>query len=126
VPRLGIGLKTPLFLRTGGPPGLADLTRSALGVVSDLFRMYGEELTADHRALRDSALLARRVDHCFAPFSQGRRSARSGRYEAEGVEGGGVWSGVPLSLVPWLVWGGRLGVGEHRVAGPGAWRVVLE
>ncbi len=32
---------------------------------------------------------------------------------------------VPLCLIPWMVWGGRLGIGEHRVAGAGCWQVTL-
>lgn len=27
-------------------------------------------------------------------------------------------------LVPWLLWGGRLGVGEHRICGAGCWEVI--
>jgi|GEM_PF-5393667 len=28
-------------------------------------------------------------------------------------------------LLPWLVWGERLGVGNHRVAGAGCWQITL-
>jgi hypothetical protein len=33
---------------------------------------------------------------------------------------------VPLSLLPWMLWAGRLHAGGHRVAGAGGWRLVLE
>jgi hypothetical protein len=42
------------------------------------------------------------------------------------IVGGGVYADVPLSLLPWMLWAGRLHAGGHRVAGAGGWRLVLE
>jgi hypothetical protein len=62
----------------------------------------------------------------WQPFEQQRWSNRKlQRYEVAGVTGGGVFADVPAALLPWLVWGGRLGAGRNRVAGGGAWRTVL-
>jgi hypothetical protein len=132
LPRVGVGLTAPLFLKAGGrvlrePPELVDLLRSAIGVVLDLMAMYGEPIRVDIRGLVDAARGVRLVDHCFEPFDQGRQATRSERsYEMSGIQGGGVWGNVPMALLPWLVWGGRLHVGEYRVAGAGGWRLVLD
>lgn len=62
----------------------------------------------------------------WEPFRQRHRSNRRGQsYDLVGVSGGAVFGPVPLCLVPWLLWGGRLGVGEHRVCGAGCWQVTL-
>ena len=132
LPRVGVGLTAPLFLKAGGrvlrePPELADIVRSAVGAVLDLMAMYGEAVRVDIRGLVDAARGGRLVDHCFEPFEQGRQATRSERsYEMYGIQGGGVWEDVPMALLPWLVWGGRLHVGEYRVAGAGGWRIVLD
>jgi hypothetical protein len=132
LPRLGLGLTAPLFLKAGGrvgrgPPELADVVGRAVGVVIDLMAMYGEPVRVDFRGLVDAARGARLVDHCFEPFEQGRQATRHERgYEMGGIQGGGVWEDVPMALLPWLAWGGRLHVGEYRVAGAGGWRVVLD
>jgi hypothetical protein len=142
VPRLGVGLTAPLFVtrptgqqrpsghqkrRPVGRPSLADLLRAALRSVGQLFRVYGEPLAADFSALKGAAEQVRLVDDCYEPFVQERYTSRGGQvYELQGVVGGGVYTDVPLSLLPWLLWGGRWHSGGHRVAGAGGWRLVLD
>lgn len=136
LPRVGIGLVSPLLLRSRGEEGrrrsntcpeLGDLLRPALRTISHLFRLYGEPLEADFRALKAAAEGIRMVEHCYEPFQQRKWSSRTEhRFSIHGVVGGGVYADVPLALLPWLVWGGRLHVGNHRVAGAGGWRVVLD
>ena len=46
--------------------------------------------------------------------------------QCRGGHSGGLYGDVPWSLVPWLLWGGRLHVGSHRIAGAGGWRLVLD
>lgn len=137
LPRVGVGLTAPLFLPrrtaadlyTGGPrlPTFVDLLRAALRSVGELFRLYGEPLRANYAALKSAANPVRLIDHCYEEFDQGTCSSRSGqRYQMQGVIGGGVYSDVPLSLLPWLLWGGRLHSGGRRIAGAGGWRLVLD
>lgn len=140
VPRLGVGLTAPLFLtrqeergagggrkRVIGCPSLADLLRASLRSVGELFRLYGGGLRADFDSLKEAAEGVRLVEHCYERFKQGRWSSRGEQhYELLGVVGGGVYEDVPLVLIPWLMWGGRLHVGGHRVAGAGSWRLLFD
>ncbi|MGM0485870.1 MAG: hypothetical protein ACQESR_03805 [Planctomycetota bacterium] len=148
VPRLGVGLVAPLFLRrelNGGPSGgrrgdasrsrrvpirrpeFSDLFRAALRTVGQLFRLYGHPLSADFAALKAAAEPVRLVEHCYEPFQQPKwTSRRRQRYLLQGCEGGGVYADVPLALVPWMLWGARLHVGGHRGAGAGGWRLILD
>lgn len=137
LPRVGIGLTAPLFLRSKNEngkrrantcPQFSDLLRASLRTVGQLFRLYGEPLDdVDFVALKAAAEQVRMVEHCYEPFKQRKWSSRSEqRFCIHGVVGGGVYENVPLALLPWLTWGGRLHVGNHRVAGAGGWRVVLD
>jgi hypothetical protein len=135
LPRVGVGLVAPLFLTRRGPcgrepvlrPEFADLLRSALRGIGELFHLYGEPLEADFRALKEAAESVPLLEHCYELFAQPKWSSRGGqRYQLRGVVGGAVYSNVPLSLLPWLLWGGRFHVGGHRVAGAGGWRFVLD
>lgn len=60
----------------------------------------------------------------FTEFQQGRFSNRTKeRYDVAGVVGWAEYGPVPVSLLPWVEWAGRLRVGTHRVAGAGGWQV---
>lgn len=146
VPRLGVGLTAPLFLRKGVPvltdrgsrrrdssksplrcPQFADLFRAALRTIGRLFAIYEQQLSADFGSLKKAAEGVRMIEHCYEPFRQKKWSTRGEqRYFLHGCTGGGVYANVPLSLLPWILWGGRLNVGGHRVAGAGGWRLVLD
>jgi hypothetical protein len=133
VPRVGVGLLSPLFLnhpherRPVERPTLADLLRACFRCVAELMRVHGEPVPADFPALRAAAERGTLADHCYEPFAQRRWSNRTEqRYEMHGVVGGGVYRDVPAALLPWLLWGGRWHAGTHRVAGAGGWRLVLD
>jgi hypothetical protein len=131
-PRVGVGLTAPLFLKACGGrmakvPSLAELFRASHWAVLDLARRYGMAPVTEFRRLLEAAEGVRLVDHCYETFVQPHVSTRQGRrYKVRGVVGGGVYADVPAALLPWLLWGGRLHVGEHRVAGAGGWRIVLD
>lgn len=137
LPRVGVGLTAPLFLtfrsqrdgrrRPVCRPQFIDLFRAALRSVSRLFACCDRPLEVNWDALKEAAAKVCLLEHCYEPFSQPHRSSRSGpQRQLQGVAGGGVYADVPMSLVPWLVWGGRLHVGTYRVHGAGGWRLVLD
>lgn len=136
LPRVGVGLTAPLFLHHRDESGqrlpierpeFSDLFRAAMRIIGRLFTLYDEPLAVDYAGLAEAAGRVRRIDDCYAPFTQVKWSSRGDqRFQVRGVVGGGVYADVPLSLLPWLVWGGRLHVGGHRVAGAGGWRLVLD
>ena len=143
VPRLGIGLVSPLFIshrpmtprgeargarKTIYCPSLIELFRASARVLDQLFRQQGNEaIDADLPDLEQAAECVELLDHCYEPFRQTKWSNRNKqRYELDGVVGGGVYRDVPWALVPWLLWGGRLHTAGHRVAGAGGWRLVMD
>ncbi|MBI3269243.1 MAG: hypothetical protein HYZ53_09495 [Planctomycetes bacterium] len=136
VPRLTLVLSAPLFLRSEGEDGcrqavqhptFSHLLRASLRAVGRAFATYDAPLAVDFAALKAAAEGVPRIRDSFQPFYQGRSSSRTGeRWTLQGVVGEATFADVPLALVPWLVWGGRVHVGEHRVAGAGTWRIVLD
>ena len=135
LPEVVVELTSPLFLtrpdasgrrRPVWVPAFADLLRAALRTVGRAFREHAGPLPADFAALKAGAEAVRLESHNYEPFRQRRWSNRTEqRYDMEGTIGCGAYRDVPLALVPWLTWGGRLHTGTHRVAGAGGWRVTL-
>ena len=108
-------------------PAFAELFLAAARTVSGLFSFYDEPLVADFAGLKAAAQEVRLLEHCYEPFEQRKWSNRSQqRFPLRGLSGGGVYGDVPLAFLPWMLWGGRLHVGPHRVAGAGGWRLVLD
>lgn len=136
IPRLGIGLTSPLFLRPRDGAGrrralrcpqFVDLFLAAARTISAMFALYDVPLPADFARLKAVAQSIRCIDHCYEPFEQRKWSSRNDqRFLLHGVVGGGVYANVPMAYLPWMYWGGRLHVGQHRVAGAGGWRLVLD
>lgn len=136
VPRLTVNLCTPLFLRIHEQSGkrravrepqFAALFRVCLRTLTRLFVTYDRPLPADFAALERAAEGVALVRSGFEPFRQVRRSGRTHqRYGMPGVTGYGTYANVPQALVPWLLWGGRVHVGLHRVTGAGSWRLILD
>ena len=108
-------------------PRFADLFRASLRTVGRLFALVGEPIDADFRALAEASEAVELVDHGYEPFEQPSWSNRRRQHrELLGVVGGGRYGDVPLSLLSWLLWGGRFHVGSHRIAGAGGWRLLLD
>ncbi len=134
VDRMTVRLTSPLFLKVTHPngrrraleqPQFADLFRASLRTVGTLFALYAAPLGADFANLKQAATRVECEIAVFAPFRQGRRSNRTGQhFDLRGVVGFATFRKVPWSLIPWMYWGGRFRVGQHRVAGAGGW--VLE
>lgn len=138
VPAVRLDLITPLFLKEepveGGKaravlkPTLGQLVRGCLRTVGRAFAAFGKGLDGrvDFAGLKKSAEAVPTQAAFWQPFRQRHHSTRQRqRYDLVGVTGGAVFGRVPLCLLPWLVWGGRLGIGEHRVTGAGCWEVTL-
>ncbi len=139
VPRVWVQLQAPLFLRHKSDrgkrvsvtqPAFSDLFRASLRVIGELHRQFGSgPIAADFPALKAAAETIKMSQSHYQTFQQPRWSNRGDQpkcYESKGAVGVGVYQDVPISLIPWLVWGGRLHVGTHRVAGAGGWIVVLD
>lgn len=135
-PRVVIEFDAPVFLsKKGDPPqhrwsaavALGTLWRASARTISAYFHCEGTPLRADYASLSALADTVTDADTTgIFRFEQRRFSSRSGdRYPMIGVKGRAIFRGVPQVLLPWIVWGGLLHVGEHRVAGAGRWRVVL-
>lgn len=136
LPRVGVGLTAPLFLRNPDKssakkrldrPEFTQLFRAAMRTVSRLFALAGEPIEADFADLAQAADQVELEDACYEVFSQPHHSNRGNQHRSlYGVVGSGLYANVPMSLLPWMVWGGRLHVGPHRIAGAGSWRLILD
>lgn len=135
VPRVSVALLGPLFLTRREntrrlprlAPTLRDLLAAAIRTVTRLAEREGLPIAVDSSAFESAAAGIQASLTAWRRFDQERLSSRSGdRYRLTGVDGGAVFERVPWSMLPWLHWGGLLGVGDHRVAGAGRWRLVLD
>jgi hypothetical protein len=135
VDRVTIRLTSPLFLKTANPrgrrraleqPQFADLFRASLRAVGTLFALYAEPLDADFAGLKQAATFVECEHSAFVAFRQERHSNRTGQqFELRGILGDVTFCNVPWSLIPWLYWGGRFRMGQHRVTGAGGWFLEL-
>jgi hypothetical protein len=134
IPWVRVILTSPLVLNAGGDggkkrlierPTFADLLRAGLRVLGPLFRCYGNALPEPVFAtVKQLAGSVPTLQTRFGVVGQTKSSHRTGdRWEVRGIVGHGEYGPVPLGLLPWLEWAGRLHVGTHRVAGAGGWRV---
>lgn len=145
VPRVRIRLSSPLILKQkhqrGGPvangqrclnlrPHLADLLSPSLNLINRLLGQLSETPCFDRvttSSLKGAADGHPPIEENFKLCDQGKFSSRQEEgYLARGIVGEAVYADVPSGLIPWLEWGGRLHVGDHRVAGAGGWDVTLE
>lgn len=140
VPWLKIVLETPLFLKgpsangrrfTGRrqePPTLAILLRESIRTVRRALDEYSnaQPMEFDPGELLQAAAATRQDQQDWEIFEQSRISARQqSRWQPSGWVGSVTYSDVPLALIPWLIWGGRLGIGDARNCGAGLWHTVL-
>ena len=139
IPWLQLELTSPLFLKESSgraqraqpilDPTFAQLFRACLRVVGRAFAVFGGgtlEGYVDFAGLKAAAENVPTRAAFWQPFRQGHRSNRRlQQYDLVGAVGNAVFADIPVNLLPWLVWGGRLGVGEHRVAGAGCWQLTI-
>jgi len=134
VERLTVRLNSPLFLgrlnrpkRSGLlPVRFIDLFQAAVRSLQALFAWHAQPLDADFEALAFAAEQVKCEREAFTEFRQGGVAHRiHDAYELRGVLGAGVYRDVPWSLIPWMHWGGRFHVGQHRVCGAGGWSLEL-
>jgi hypothetical protein len=128
-------LDSPLFLlsrdgqgrrRSIMAPGFSDLVRASLRSVGLLWRAHAQALDADFAGIKAAAADVRLIENGYQRFQQRKWSNRTEqRFELDGATGYGVYGPVPMALLPWLIWGGRVRVGSHRVAGAGGWEVLV-
>jgi hypothetical protein len=148
LPSLKIHFDTPLFLKATsgsvaglGPsrrrftdtsdahPTVATLFRESLRTVRRAVNEYVSDdwaVGADMRFLIESAERVKTVETDLKTFSQPRSSSRQERrWQPIGWLGSITAADVPLHLVPYLQWAGRLGAGDSRNCGAGLWRLEL-
>lgn len=126
-----VELTSPLAISVGNAvtvsPRFVDLLAAALRTLSHLFALYDRPLEFDAAALKQAAESVPLLDNRFAEYTQPIMSNRGQqRHRFRGVVGSAAFGSVPLALLPWLAWGGRLHTGQRRMAGAGGWRVAVE
>lgn len=133
VPRLGIDLRAPLFLnntikgrkRLNSKPSFGDLLRVSLRTLGALYRLLDQSLDADFAALKEEAEKVEMAECHFETHRQPHHSSRSKRQsQLRAIVGHAVYRDVPMALARWVLWGGRVHVGQNRVAGAGCWDVA--
>lgn len=137
VSHLVVQLNSPLLLRAEQSgrkvplrePQFVDLLRGSLRTLGRAFEAFGagELQEVDFAALKQLAEGVACQQACWQPFSQPHHSQRSQhRWRYDGVTGWAEYAEVPRLLLPWLVFGGALGVGQERLCGAGRWSVIVE
>lgn len=122
---LEIKLITPMVLREVTRPTLADLFGASMRAVEQLLALHGQPVDEDYDGMIKSAGAAKLVAHEFQPFSQERKSNRTGQYRTPpAVKGWGLYDHVPAFTLPWLAWGAALHIGQERGTGAGAIRIT--
>lgn len=134
VPRVKIQLSSPFFPRTRRgdgrrwlitEPSFADLFEGVSSLFETLYKQYDQPLQAEFAALKAAAHDVLLLESSYEMYRQPRHSNRTEeRAVPRAIIGSAVYGNVPLALLKWLVWGGRLHVGTNRVAGAGGWRVA--
>jgi hypothetical protein len=146
VPLVTIDFITPYFTRNRGEkPNFATLIRESIRTVRRALHEWSSisETRISHQPSDNSGDSSKTnpwntaelihaseqvqiVDEQIQFFQQGRTSARQqAKWTTTGWVGQARFRNVPISLLPWLVWGGILGVGESRNTGAGLWSVNL-
>lgn len=131
VPRATVELTAPLAIKQYGKacvrPHFNNVFAYSHRQVDRLLRTYDVPLEYDAKALEALAGAVPRVAEAWRPFIQPIQSGKGeDHHKFRGVVGWASFAEVPAALLPWLVWGGRLHVGDRRAHGAGGWRVVLD
>ena len=144
VPLVTLNLETPLSMKlasridsdrrqfsqsTAAPPTFRDIfaashrtVRRAINEFADPDYCNDLDVGSFIRASYDVVCIDQDLDY----FTQTRASRRhDGPHQQTGWLGSMTFRDVPLAYLPWLVWAGRLGIGDSRNVGAGLWHVVL-
>ncbi|MGF1580762.1 MAG: CRISPR system precrRNA processing endoribonuclease RAMP protein Cas6 [Gemmataceae bacterium] len=133
IPFLKVEMISPLILKTKNTQGkkqlvqkpkFSDLLSGCLRTVGQLFALYDERLPAAFPDLKVWSTEVKTYKAGFLGFQQRRWSNRQEQGGMlRGIVGSVIYRDVPLSLVRWVYWGGRLHVGGQRVSGAGGWHL---
>lgn len=131
LPRVTVQTTAPLAIKVRGQitlqPTLRDLVVASHTVLGQLLGAYDQPLQVPAARLLDAADRAHLVRTDFCRFEQTLQAGKGHqRQPFLGVVGTATFEQVPLGLLPWLAWGGRLHVGDRRVLGAGGWRVLCD
>lgn len=136
LPRVRVQLNSPLRLMRSETKGVKhlneqpecrDLVDASLRVIQRLTQISGESFAINKDELLSAASQVAVLERATRPVGQTvqvNQGSRRMTYDA--ITGSLTLADVPLSLLPWLYWGGKLHVGDRRAAGAGGWQLVLE
>lgn len=148
VPLLKIHLVTPLMLKRPTPksngnsthrrsyagagdwtPDFSSIFRESLRTVRRAVGEYANDAWAhdtDWRTFFQAADQIETLDDQLQPFHQSRSSARQEkRWKTSGWQGAITALNVPVNMIPYLQWAGRLGIGDSRNCGAGLFHLSL-
>lgn len=131
VDQVRIVVDTPLILKNcQGKPRFADFCNASVRTISRACKELCHPNSLEHvdyRNLKDEALPVVTAFDGLSQFHQERLSRRQQkRWTPNSWRGSLVFQNVPIEFLPWLHWGGRIGVGDSRINGTGTWRLVLD
>ena len=131
IPRLKITLDSPLVAATKWgkrPPEFRQIAMAAIQTVSRAVRQFSDDSFADidFGRLKSAAGEVESVACDWQSEKYSRSSSRQEvRWNMHSWLGTGVYKNVPAAFLPWLQWGGILGVGDSRNCGAGLWTIQL-
>ncbi len=127
VNQVDIELESPLMLKSKHLPKFnsshrfEELFMRSTSVLESLLTS-SQHSHIDFRSLVACAKDVVCMNSDLIPFEQSRSSSRtSTRSRMQGYLGTMSFRNVPAHLLPWIRWGGILGVGNHRSSGAGRW-----
>jgi len=110
------------------PPSFSSLAMASIRTVSRAIREVGSQSLAgiDFKLLKQYTELVAEVDAAWSKNDYRRSSNRQGtKWRMNGWIGSAHYKAVPDLLIPWLEWGGRLGIGDSRNCGAGIWQIQI-
>ena len=153
VPQVRIDLETPLSLKrpaprdqrlqlgnardekrhfsnpNSAPPTFRELFSNSFRTIRRAINEFADPTFCDGLQLGEFINASEQVslvEHDLRYFEQQRASRRHDEpHNQSGWLGSLTFSNVPLAYLPWLIWAGKLGIGDSRNCGAGLWHVVL-
>lgn len=136
IPSLTLDVVTPIFFRQSSEgksskqavlnPEFKHYFMGSVRLISGLLADCGIKNDYDYADMSNVSKNIVMASTAYVSFVQKRWSSRSeSGYDMRGVTGQAVFHNVPQCALNWLILGGKLHVGVHRVAGAGKWRITL-